>query len=288
MLAILGLVGVAISALVLIDTEDADDDLALDTGGDTLASGGGAAPIVPLSDIAYADEFEDVITDRYTPTAYNDLFVGDDDDDFMETGDGDDTLYGQAGDDALGGGRGDDMLHGGAGDDSLSGHVGDDMIYGGAGNDALIGGDGDDVLEGGAGHDALQGYLGRDTLVGGRGEDTLFGGADDDVVDGRGDGEKDYLNGGHGDDYILGGTDDVINGGEGADTFSITQDAGAYVADFDEAEDLIEVVYSGDVLPILTTAQTEDGIALMANGEVVTTLAGIDSLDLGLVTLVAA
>lgn len=290
MLAILGLIGVAISALVVMDTDNIDDDASLESDSDTLSAGQPLVPVVPFSSAVFTDDFaEDETTDLVTFTGGVDVFEGSDGDDFAFTEDGDDTVFGNGGDDSLDAGRGDDFVDGGDGDDVLKGHVGDDTLVGGRGDDQLMGGDGNDYLVGGIGDDALEGSLGKDTLVGGAGEDTLFGGSDNDVVDGSDDNMKDYLNGGHGDDLIIGGTDDFLSGSEGADTFRLADDTvGAFVDDFSADEDVIELVFEGDIPPVLSTVQTDDGLALLADGQVVTTLAGVDSLDLSLVSLIAA
>lgn len=294
MIALLGLIGIAISALVIMDTETADDFDGYDSGEGTLDTSGGAGTIVPLSEIVYADELDDTISisDVGGPPVFagagDDMVTGGASDDYIDGEDGDDIISGGAGDDDLHGGRDQDIVNGGDGDDTISGHVGDDTLRGEGGNDALQGGDGDDTLDGGDGDDTLQGYLGNDTIITGNGADVAYGGAGDDMLDGRDDGAMDYLNGGAGQDRLIGGTADHMMGGTGADVFAMQQDAGTFVGDFDADDDQIEVLYEGDIPPVITTQSSPEGLNLLADGEVITTLANVESLDLSRVTLVAA
>jgi hypothetical protein len=164
-----------------------------------------------------------------------------------------DYINGLQGDDKLRGGNGDDIVLGGEGNDIISGdHVpeqttrSNDILLGGQGDDKLFGRIGDDTLLGGDDSDQLFGGSGRDLLYGGNGNDQLFGGivAGDlsfnpfsDGVDRLiGGGGNDYLDGGIGSDYLDGsdatlrgaGELDLLTGGEGADTFVLGNQVGAY------------------------------------------------------------
>ncbi len=287
MLALLGLIGVALTAAAFTDltAEEVPQDAASDQdGADT-------PEIVPLENVFDiepdpADDATDEKVVSFTGDA-DDVLSSGAADDFLYGGDGDDVLDGGDGDDELHGGRDNDIIFGQGGDDDIFGHVGDDTLLGGAGNDTLTGGDGDDHLRGDAGDDTLTGYYGNDDLDGGAGADLLNGGDGNDVVSGLGDDTKDFLNGGDGEDIILAGKHDHANGGTGADTFVIDLGADAFVDDFDPAEDVIELAYNS-VPPILTTQTSDAGLTLYADGAVVATFAGVDTLDLAAVRLVAA
>ncbi|CUH78098.1 calcium-binding protein [Tropicibacter naphthalenivorans] len=200
--------------------------------------------------------------DTMTGTDATDLMGGMDGDDLLDGGADTDELRGGDGDDTLLGGEGDDSLHGEAEDDAMYGDAGDDTLFGHEGEDSLFGGDGDDELQGGldsdalygeGDDDALHGREGDDTLDGGLGYDTLFGGWDNDLLNGvvRGaDGtdidQMDFLNGGDGDDTIGTGAGDIVSGGAGADVLVLGDwivDEAAELADFDNAEDQIVIVY---------------------------------------------
>lgn len=256
MFAILGLLSVALSAVMLAGTDfgfgddaDGDDDTSKST--DTEQE----PEIVSLD--AILDSSAQGVSDQ---TGDDTIIFSGDADDVIVTGDGDDTLFG---------------------------HVGDDVMFGGAGNDAMIGGDGTDILEGGDGDDALQGYLGDDTLIGGNGADVLFGGSGDDLLDGRDDdGGTDFLNGSAGDDVLLAGTGDHMNGGTGADLFGLSNDSNAYVDDFDPDEDSIEVAYDAlSTTPIMRYEDNDDGAMLFADDEIVATFAGQTALDMASVPI---
>lgn len=301
MLAILGLFGLALSA-VMVTGHDYDDGSAesddLNEASDTSEIQG---ETISLDELLTGDDLnESLLSDEQsgvTDLSGDDLIIYTGDaDDVITTGAGDDLIDGGAGNDVIDagagadevhGGLGDDALTGGDGDDDLYGHVGDDSLLGGAGNDALVGGDGQDVLEGGDGDDSLSGDLGNDTLTGGNGADVMFGGSGDDVLDGRDDGSIDFLNGGAGDDYIISGMDDHLNGGTGADTFAMAVNSGTFVDDFDIDEDTIEVAYDADGgEPVLSFFDNDDGAVLMADDTVVATFAGLTSLDLASVPVV--
>ncbi|MCO4848484.1 MAG: calcium-binding protein [Yoonia sp.] len=287
MLAILGLLSVALSAVMLTGADFGfGDDAKGDDGASTSTDTDKEPEIVSLD--AILDDSAQGVSDQSGDDTIifsgngDDAVVTGDGDDLIDAEDGNDTVDGGNGDDELHGGRGDDEIIGGGGDDTLYGHVGDDIMFGGTGNDAMIGGDGMDVLEGGDGDDALQGYLGNDTLIGGNGTDVLFGGSGDDLLDGRDDdGAMDFLNGSAGDDVLLAGTGDHLNGGTGADVFGLSHDSNAYVQDFDLDDDSIEVAYDTlSAVPILRFEDIEDGVLLLADGEIVATFAGHTALDM--------
>lgn len=147
---------------------------------------------------------------EYTGTAGNDLVIGNDLGNLINTGDGNDAIFGGGGDDVL-----------------LSGE-GNDAISGGAGNDVIDAGNGNNAVDGGSGNDFIASGSGVDIIYGGSGEDAIFAGAGDDILSG-GDG-LDYVDGGGstaGDESVTGDlyyvTDnDALVGVGGNDTFIVT------------------------------------------------------------------
>ncbi len=128
----------------------------------------------------------------------------------------------------LWGGGGNDQIYGSDQDNTyLNGGDGDDKIIAGANDDDIYAGEGADYVEGGAGDDEIFVNDGNDTVLGGSGNDLISGGDDIDTLDGGDD--ADILDGGNGDDILLGGDgDDLLagglgyddmTGGSGADTF---------------------------------------------------------------------
>lgn len=103
-------------------------------------------------------------------------------------------------------------LRGTEGNNVIRGLNGDDFLRGNGGNDALYGGNGNDILSGDKGDDTLYGGSGDDTLYGGMGNDTLRGGA---------------------------GTN-LIYGGDGTDTFVLSADGVATIADY-TADDVVDI-----------------------------------------------
>lgn len=294
MFAILGLLSLALSAAMLTGTDLDDVSTAEQDAADAkLAQDDDSSEIVTLDELlGDADSGESASVDLDVDV----MLFANASDDHLSTGsgndlvsgeDGNDVIDGGAGDDELHGGRGDDIVNGNDGNDDIFGHVGDDMLDGSAGDDALNGGDGADILYGGDGNDALLGSLGNDTLIGGNGEDVMFGGSGDDVLDGRDDDSKDFINGGAGDDILLAGIGDHLNGGDGADTFVLETDSGAFVDDFNPDEDTIEIAYDaigGE--PVLQFIDNDEGVLLMADDTAVATFAGLTSLDLAGVPVV--
>jgi len=278
MLALLGLIGIAVAGTAFVNLSSSDD------------SGSAAAD----------DAFEDTDTEELADTN-SDIFQFLDDtvdvpdpeidlDPVIETV-SNLISEGTDGDDILNGLAGNDNLEGGAGHDVLTGSEGDDHIHGGSGNDSATGDDGDDgddLLSGGDGDDKLSGGYGDDTLIGGAGHDNIQGSDGDDIIDGvSGEdvAEKDYLNGSEGDDILTGNNGDVMSGGSGADRFEIT-DGAVSIMDY-TGDDLLVLSYEGDA-PVLTTEVTQDGMTLLANGEPIASLFGITSFDVTTVQLVAA
>ncbi|AVL53687.1 iron-regulated protein FrpC [Roseobacter denitrificans] len=160
--------------------------------------------------------------------AGDDVIIGTDDTNLIDSGAGDDRVFGRGGDDGLIGGDGDDILFGEDGNDILRGGSGNDRLYGGDGHDEMYGQTGDDLMIGKAGGDSLVGGLGSDILIGGAGRDFLTGGDDDDELYGGVDSDNldagegnDLLYGGDGDDFLAAyGGDDVLKGGNGDDTLA--------------------------------------------------------------------
>lgn len=305
MLAIFGLMGIAVSAMIFTGdefengTDQSDAQRPEDDEPD--------AEIIPMDEIideklaepdakgtAHEEPGDIIIPDAHIDgdqviyaTDEDDRIITGSGDDYVDGKDGNDRIDTGAGDDEVDGGRGDDTLDGGTGNDDLSGHIGDDVLFGRSGDDTLNGGGGDDRLYGGDGDDALLGSMGNDLLVGGDGADTLHGGSGNDSLDGRGDNIRDFLNGGAGDDTLLAGANDHLHGGTGADNFGLAERLDAVVADFDPADDVIEITYEG-ITPQLSTTQSDSGLVLFADEEVVATFTNLTELNLSQITLIAA
>ncbi len=166
-----------------------------------------------------------------------------------------------AGDDLVAGGLGNDTILGGDGEDILRGDTdsrspggsdgGDDVISGGGGNDRIGGKAGNDLLSGGEGDDAIWGDAGDDTIMGVTGDDTLTG---------------DDYSGGSGSDLF------VFGNGDGTDT----------ITDFDPTEDMIGLVEGELTFETLEITDSDAGaaISVMATGETLAILSGIDADEL--------
>ncbi len=133
------------------------------------------------------DAAGDILTriENLTGSDFNDVFVGQGQNNTLSGGGGLDILTGGMAIDILFGGSGDDMLYGDVSDYFMTvakftaeglAQFGNDNLFGGAGNDTLQAGIGDDRLDGGAGNDSLSGGRGNDTFVFGTGfgNDTII------------------------------------------------------------------------------------------------------------------
>ncbi|ETO12377.1 iron-regulated protein frpC [Reticulomyxa filosa] len=151
-------------------------------------------------------------------------------------------IYGSRYDDILIGDDQDNMIFGYEGDDEIYGNGGDDVISGGPGHNKLYGEDGDDVFYLGEGSNQVDGGNGKDTvsyklakksvkanLRENKGEvsylikdeytnvENIIGSKHNDEI--IGDDQDNKLFGEDGDDVIYGGGgNDIISGGKGADT----------------------------------------------------------------------
>ncbi|NEP10071.1 MAG: calcium-binding protein [Symploca sp. SIO2C1] len=166
--------------------------------------------------------------ERLVGTAFDDQFIGDEENN---------ALYGQEGNDTLIGGEGDDVLYGGAGVDFLDGGEGNDWLRGGIGIDFFDGGEGIDTADFITEEFAITGNLNTETatytdavgntiveimrsiesLRGTHFNDLLIGNAENNSLVGN-DG-NDTLVGGNGNDWLRGDAGiDFLDGGEGRDT----------------------------------------------------------------------
>jgi Ca2+-binding RTX toxin-like protein len=168
--------------------------------------------------------------DLVTTAGGNDIVFGGAGNDAINTGDGNDWVRGELGDDAVTGGAGDDRVNAGAGNDIADGGEGNDLVRGELGNDVVTGGLGNDLLFGGWGDDLLTGNDGDDALWGGVGNDTLTGNAGNDLLGG-----------------ILGANN--LFGGEGSDTFYVRDLNLNPMHDYNQAEDVVNVIIRNEVVP---------------------------------------
>ncbi len=157
--------------------------------------------------------------------------------------------------DNLRGDNGINVINGAGGQDVLIGYNGNDQMYGGSGRDILNGGDGGDILDGGEGVDqarysgsseAVQIDLLAGTASGGQAQgdtliniENLFGSNHNDTL--YGDANNNKIFGHNGDDMLAGGGGiDKLYGGSGSDTF-VLSDGFAYVMDFADDVDQLDV-----------------------------------------------
>ncbi len=157
-----------------------------------------------------------VMADGDVPTAGDDVVVGTEAADTINSLDGHDLICAQGGDDLVNSGSGSDWVLGGDGDDTIYGDAKSDTIFGEDGNDKLYGGSKSDRLYGGNGNDELYGGDKHDLLYGGGGDDRIFGEDGNDRMYGQNG--NDYIVGDLGDDWGYGGKgDDYLSGGDGED-----------------------------------------------------------------------
>ena len=303
-----------------IDGNSGDDRLSGDRGDDTLVGGIGEDALFGGSGNDHLDggASDDLLVGSY---GSDDLDGGAGDDEIYG-GQGRDLLIGGDGDDLMTGNDSDDGLFGGAGDDTLEGNDGDDILSGGAGNDYVGGGEGDNVLVGGAGSDFVIGRSGDDLLVAGEfaGIDPAAflalretGEFPEITVEALrslsgGDGQADFLRGGEGDDiFILADdADEASDGGPvGANSYlvftqlgeadpgegdivlgdgTIFEDReGVQIGLFDATDDVLVLLYEGELAPTLeftkTTAQIllppfgpSDVVEVRSNGTLIATV----------------
>ncbi|MBY0485555.1 calcium-binding protein [Nitrosomonas sp.] len=180
-----------------------------------------------------------------TGSYYNDILIGDDNNNFFEGIVGKDTIVGGLGDDYLWGGEDNDVLVGGDGNDYLDGGTENDSLDGGDGDDQLVGGLGTDILTGGKGFDwanytdafsSITVNLATGLASGGSGNDTLseiegvIGSNENDKL--TGNANDNTLNGGWGDDVLMGGLgNDTLLGDKGFDWASYSDAASAVTVD---------------------------------------------------------
>ena len=175
-------------------------------------------------DVALCDMLEVTVDigNGDTPSAGNDVILGTNDGDIINSLAGDDTICALDGNDVIDAGGGDDYVDSGDGDDDIHGGGGNDLLIGGLGDDVIRGGSGDDFMDGERGDDSLIGQPGNDTIWGGHGIDDINGGGGRDTIHtgtGATVGSGVFASGGSGSDTIHGGPDaDDIRGSNGADT----------------------------------------------------------------------
>jgi len=185
----------------------------------------------------------------FTGTLGDDVVLGTDGPDVIDTLAGNDTVCGLGGDDTIKTGAGVDWVDGGDGNDLIRLGARDDTAYGGVGNDVINGGGGADTISGGGDDDVIWDSFGADTAISGDDGDDLF-------VVGRGD--ANHFDGGDGSDRVdyrampSGVTINLTSGTTArvvGDTFtSIEQARGSKFADAitGTTGDNVLIGYSGD------------------------------------------
>ena len=144
MFAILGLVGPALSTVMITGPDWSEQDTATDSTGS-----------MP-SWVKRHQGFQS------RPQTMRRFFYGSADD-LVETGSGNDLVDAEGGNDTIFAGAGDDEIHGGRGDDVLHGMAGDDALFG-SGDDVLLAGVGDN-LNGGTGADQFGLTIGGNAFI---------------------------------------------------------------------------------------------------------------------------
>lgn len=226
-------------------------------------------------------------------TNFNDIIIGDGNDNELQGRDGDDQLSGLGGNDEIHGSDGNDNIIGGEGNDIISGGLGTDVLDGGLGTDIIFFGhlhglffgqnvsynayaDGSSAgvtvnLEtgmagrGGSDTDTISGFEifymsdNNDTFIGSAGADVAYGLEGNDNLSGRDGG--DFLYGGEEDDILNGGADqDLLNGGAGDDIFLAYQADGSQQDTFAGGadNDTLAFISSSLVTPFAIDLSTVD------------------------------
>ena len=201
-----------------------DDNINGDTGGDTLIGGAGNDRLdggAGIDTVSYAGAASGVTARLDTNRASNDGDGGADTFVSIErlTGsDFNDVLIGDGQDNALVGGAGYDVLIGGAGDDTLVGGSGaPNELYGGAGDDTYILDANDTVVElAGGGIDTIRARITTVNLAANV-ENLRYDGPQD--FTGNGNALDNVITGNSGNDILRGGAgNDSLNGAAGIDT----------------------------------------------------------------------
>ncbi|WP_372885096.1 calcium-binding protein [Shimia sp.] len=204
----------------------------------------------------------------------NDLVMGTEGDDAVDTGAGEDVVFGDEGNDTIYGGTEGDLLLGGSDDDLLQGAQGDDVLVGGDGVDTLIGNSGNDYIDGSSTMDVDALVASLATAQTSADLDFVFDVSsldtdDGDVIEGRG-----------GNDALIMGSADSVSGGDGLDEFAAGQwirpGEPAIVEDYTAGDDIITYTFEGATPPTLTTSldgATGD-VTVFADGQEVIVVLG--------------
>ncbi|MEM8676509.1 MAG: calcium-binding protein [Cyanobacteria bacterium P01_G01_bin.67] len=281
----------------------AGDDLFLGGNGNDLTDGGAGNDTADFSDIPFeitanlqAGTAQYVVNDMVVEdqlisienlngSALNDYFIGDDQANVFQGGEGIDTLEGYGGNDTIIGDKGDDLKIGGEGDDRFIWNNGDgsDIMEGDKGyditevNGALEAGDDFELRANGDRTEFERLNLGNFTLNvdnverfeinGGGGDDTLnvkdltgtdvqqvvfHGGEGDDLFDASQTSVDILAFGDAGNDSLTGGKgDDLLEGGDGDDLLTGGKGADTFVVGFDGIDTIADFNFAeGDIIQL--------------------------------------
>ncbi|EAW38663.1 CAP domain-containing protein [Lyngbya sp. PCC 8106] len=175
------------------------------------------------------------------------------------------------------------------GEDTVNGSIDSELIIVNQGNDLVLGENGNDTIFGGKNNDALEGEMGNDILFGNLGEDTLIGGENDDSL--FGGQENDQLTGGSGNDTLYGDLGaDTLTGGFGVDIFGLRENGQGIdvITDFEDGVDLMQLPDSVTEFRVENNGSNLTQITVVATGEVIAQLEGIQPTEITLEDFVNA
>ncbi|MEB3357350.1 MAG: Ig-like domain-containing protein [Synechococcales bacterium] len=188
-------------------------------------------------------------------TGADEVIVGDDSNNNINTNGGADIVLGRGGDDIINGSNSADQISGGAGNDQINGNGGADIIFGGAGNDRINGSASSEFIDGGAGNDEINANGGADNILGGEGDDIIRTGSGNDLINSGTGNDLVQLNGGQ--DIVTlqegDGFDRIENFQLGNTTFDIDVDVSSL--SFSSSNGGVEILLNGDVLAFVTNSQ---------------------------------